>query len=141
MKTEVTSGVVTAVFPQLGNDQKWDPLAFYSKTMATTEPNYDTRDKEMLAKSHGLCSCWQGSSHIIGVYSDQKALEYFMSAKVLNAHQPRWAEILSEYHLIIKYRAGQVNAAAVAVTRREQGSKPQSENEYGSANSYLIRRF
>ena len=38
--------------------------------------------------------------------TDHKALEYFMTTKKLNAPQAGWAEFLSQFHFLIRYRPG-----------------------------------
>ena len=43
--------------------------------------------------------------------TDYKALEYFMSSKLLSARQARWAEILSRYNFKISYKPGKLNKA------------------------------
>ena len=43
-----------------------------------------------------------------------------MTTKKLSARQARWAELLSRYHFVIKYRAGKENQRADALTRRDE---------------------
>ena len=42
----------------------------------------------------------EGSHHPIQVFSDHKNLEPFMTTKVLNHRQARWAELLANYDFI-----------------------------------------
>jgi hypothetical protein len=72
--------------------------------------------KEYRAELKGLANPTQ-------VYSDHKALEYFMTTKNLSAKQARWAELLSRYHFKIMYCAGKANQKADALTRREEDIK------------------
>lgn len=106
IETDASDGVIAAVFSQQGSDNEWHPVGFYSKTMAPAELNYQIHDKEMLAIVRSL-SHWraelQGSPYKIEVYTDHKALEYFMTSKALNSRQARWAELLAGYDFIIKY--------------------------------------
>ena len=37
-----------AVLSMKGEDEKWRPYAFYSKSLSDVERNYDVHDKEML---------------------------------------------------------------------------------------------
>jgi hypothetical protein len=53
------------------------------------------------------------------VYSDHRALEYFMTTKKLSGRQARWAELLSRYSFKLMYRAGKANARADALSRKE----------------------
>lgn len=132
IETDASDGVVAAVFSQLGDDTQWHPIAYFSKTMASAELNYEIHDKEMLAivRSFGQWRAeLQCSPHKIEVFTDHKALEYFMSTKALNARQARWAELLAQYDFIIKYRSGQSNTAADALSRREQDVKRQDQTK------------
>lgn len=128
IQTDASDGVIAAVFSQLGKDNLFHPVAFFSKTMQAAELNYEIHDKELLAIIRSLQQ-WraelQGSPHTIEILTDHKALEYFMSTKTLNSRQARWAEFLSEYNFVIKYHPGKSNAAADALSRRQQDVKPQ----------------
>ena len=54
------------------------------------------------------------------MWTDHKALEYFMTTKQLNQRQARWAEALAEFYFTIAYRSGKQNKKADTLTRREQ---------------------
>jgi hypothetical protein len=129
VETDASDGVVAGVLSQLSQeDQEWHPIAFFSKTMAPAELNYEIHDKEMLAIVRSL-KHWraelQGNPRKVKVLSDHRALEYFMTTKQLNSRQARWAEFLAGYDFWIAYRAGSANAAADALSRREQDVGPQ----------------
>ena len=64
-------------------------------------------------------------SEPLKVYSDHKALEYFMTKKHLTARQARWAELLSQYHFKIQYHLVAKNQKADALTRREDDVRQQ----------------
>jgi hypothetical protein len=49
LELDASDGVVAGVFSQLNPDQHWHPIAYFSKTMAPAECNYEIHDKEMLA--------------------------------------------------------------------------------------------
>jgi hypothetical protein len=114
LETDTSDTVVAAVFSQKGLDEEWHPVAYFSKTMAPAETNYPIYDKEMLAIVQSL-QHWraelQGTTDPIEVITDHKALEYFMTSKVLSARQARWAEILSRYQFKISYKPGKLNKA------------------------------
>src|SRR5208282_4967836 len=130
IETDASDGVVAGVLSQLHPDGEWYPVAYFSKTMAPAECNYEIHDKEMLAIIRSL-SQWraelQGASSRIQIYTDHQALEYFMTTKQLTSRQARWAEILSQFFFTIMYRPGRQNAQADALTRREQDVGPQDE--------------
>jgi len=75
---------------QLTTDEKWHPIAFYSKSLSSIERNYEIHDKEMLAIIHALEE-WRhflkGATHPVEIWTDHKNLEYFMTAKKLNRCQ------------------------------------------------------
>jgi hypothetical protein len=53
------------------------------------------------------------------IYSDHRALVYFMTTKELTSRQARWAELLSRYNFKLMYCVGKANARADALSRRE----------------------
>ena len=122
VETDASDNLIAGVLCQKQSDGEWHPAAYYSKTMIDTEINYPIHDKELLA----IVSSFQhwrayleGTLETIQVLSDHRALEYFMTTKALTARQARWAEILSGYNFLIKYKPGSSNRAD-ALTRREQ---------------------
>ena len=114
LETDASDTVVAAVFSQKGLDGEWHPVGYFSKTMAPAETNYPIYDKEMLAIVKAM-QHWraelEGTTDPIEVITDHKALEYFMSSKLLSARQARWAEILSRYNFKISYKPGKLNKA------------------------------
>jgi len=70
-------------------EEKWHPVAFYSKSLSLVEQNYKIHDKEMLTI---ICTLeeWryflEGARHLVEIWTDHKNLEYFMTAKKLNRH-------------------------------------------------------
>jgi len=79
---------------QLMADEKWHPVAFYSKSLSSVEQNYEIHDKEMLAIIRALEE-WrhflERATHPVEIWTDHKNLEYFMTAKKLNRRQARWS--------------------------------------------------
>jgi hypothetical protein len=119
LETDASDGIVAAVLSQLHPDGEWYPVGYFSKTMAPAEMNYPIHDKEMLAIVRALGQ-WRaelsGTSKAIKVLTDHRSLEYFMSSKILNSRQARWAEILADFFFVITYRLGRQNARADALT-------------------------
>ena len=66
----------------------------------------------------------QGAPHKLAIYTDHKALEYFMSSKNLTARQARWSEVLSQFFFQIMYWPGRKNELTDALLRREQETDP-----------------
>ena len=87
--------------------------------MALAKCNYGIHDKEMLAI---VCSLdqWrpelQSTTKCIQIFTNHKALKYFMTTKQLTSQQARWAEVLLEYHFIIMYYTRKENTKANALT-------------------------
>jgi hypothetical protein len=97
------------------------PMVYFSKTIQAVELNYEVYDKEILTIIK-LFANWHAeltsTPHQIRVYTDYKALEYFISTKSLNTRQARWAELLADYHFLIAYRPGKQNPLADVLTRK-----------------------
>ena len=62
-----------AVLSMKGEDEKWRPCAFYSKSLSNVERNYDVHDKEMLGIVRAL-EAWRhhlkGATHKVEIWSD-----------------------------------------------------------------------
>jgi len=75
---------------QLPGEEKWYPVAFYSKSLSLVEWNYEIHNKKMLAIIYTL-EKWryflEGARHLVEIWTDHKNLEYFMTAKKLNRRQ------------------------------------------------------
>ena len=59
------------------------------------------------------------------VYSNYKALEYFIITKKLLARQARWAEYLSRFYFKLIYRARKSNKRADALSKKHEDVKEQ----------------
>jgi hypothetical protein len=129
METDASDGVVAGVLSQLHPDGVWHPVAYFSKTMAPAECNYPIHDKEMLAVVRCLEE-WraelEGLQSQISIYTDHRALEYFMTTKRLSSRQANWAEYLSRFDFLICYRSGRQNELADALSR--QGEMVEAQN-------------
>jgi hypothetical protein len=90
VKTDVSDGVIAGVLSQQHTDEQWYLVAYFSKTMALAECNYGIYDKEMLAIVRSLDQ-WRpelkGTAKKIQIFTDYKALKYFMTTKQLIRQQ------------------------------------------------------
>ena len=124
METDASDGVVAGVLSQK-HGEYWHPVAYYSKSMSDNERNYEIHDKEMLAIIRALQE-WRAELEGLqlrqrfDIFTDHKALEYFMTTKKLNARQARWAQFLSRFYFFIRYRPGRQNTLADALSRPHQ---------------------
>ena len=86
VKTDASDGIVAGILSQQYSDMKWYSVAYFSKTMTSAECNYEIHDKEILAI---ICSLKQWRSELEGthfwfqIYTDHRALKYFMTTKQL----------------------------------------------------------
>ena len=73
-----------------GEDGKWRPVAFLSKSLNETERNYEIYNKEILAIIRGLES-WrhllEGVQFKFEIWMDHENLEYFIKVQKLNQRQ------------------------------------------------------
>jgi transposase InsO family protein len=124
VETDAADGVVGGVLSQKKEDSFWHPVAFFSKTMEPAERNYEIHDKEMLAIIRALQE-WRAELQGLrretpfDILTDHRSLEYFMSTKKLSPRQARWAEMLSQYRFLIRFRPGKKNCLADPLTRKE----------------------
>ena len=132
VETDPSDFALGAILSQLCEDNRWHPIAFYSRKFHPAEVNYDVHDKEMTA----IVAAFKEWEHLlmsvhdkITVFSNHKNLEYFNSTKVLNHRQHRWAEFLQPFRFKVVYREGRLNEKADTLSRRrdyrhEGGGEP-----------------
>jgi transposase InsO family protein len=74
------------------------------------------------------------------IYSDYRALEYFITIKKLLVRQARWAEYLSRYHFKLMYRAGKSNERADALSRKYEDVTAQDKAMAAYRTQILLPR-
>jgi len=105
--SDFASGAILS--QRLPEEEKWHPVAFYSKSLSPVEQNYEIHDKEMLAI---ICALeeWrhflERARHPVEIWTDHKNLEYFMTAKKLNRRQARWSLYLACFDFKLTHRPG-----------------------------------
>jgi len=128
--SDFASGAVLS--QQLPGEDKWHPVAFYSKSLSLVEQNYEIHDKEMLAI---ICALeeWrhflEGARHPVEIWMDHKNLEYFMTAKKLNRRQARWSLYLACFDFKLIHHPGRSMGKPDALSRRLDHGKGTSDNE------------
>jgi hypothetical protein len=131
VETDASDYVSASVLSQYDDEGILHPVAFFSKKHTPAECNYEIYDKELMAIVRAFEE-WrpelEGALHPMQVLSDHKYLEYFMSTKLLNRRQTRWAEYLSRFNFKIIYRPGKAGGKHDALTRRS-GDLPQGGDE------------
>jgi len=122
-----------AVFSQqLPGEEKWHPVAFYSKSLSPVERNYEIHDKEMLAIIHVLEE-WrhflEEAQHPVEIWTDHKNLEYFITAKKLNRRQARWSLYLARFDFKLIHCPGRSIGKPDALSRRLDHGNRASDNK------------
>jgi len=128
--SDFASGAVLS--QQLPGEEKWHPVAFYSKSLSPMERNYEIHDKEMLAIIRALEE-WrhflEGACHLVEIWTDHKNLEYFMTAKKLNRRQARWSLYLAYFDFKLVHHPGRSMGKPDALSRRPDHGNRASNNE------------
>src|SRR5437762_10473422 len=88
----------------------------------------------------------ESSRHPVKVLTDHKNLEIFMSTKILNRRQARWAELLAEYDFMFEHIPGKTNPADGPSRRpdyAENAPEVRSEEHTSELQSpmYLVCRL
>jgi len=128
--SDFTSGAVLS--QQLPGEEKWHPVAFYSKSLSPVERNYKIHDKEMLAI---ICALeeWryflEGARHPVKIWTDHKNLEYFMTVKKLNCRQVRWSLYLACFDFRLVYCPGRCMGKLDTLSQRPDHGNGASDNE------------
>ena len=121
-----------AVLSQEGEDGKWHPIAFLSKSLNSVERNYDIHDKELLAIIRALEE-WrhylEGAKHKFDIWTDHRNLQYFRTAKKLNRRQARWSLYLSRFFFDLYHRPGRCSGKPDALSRRSDHGKGEDDNK------------
>jgi hypothetical protein len=102
-----------------GKDYKtMQPAGFHSRALNSSEKNYPTHDKEMLAI---VDTTKKFSQQLLGrrfeALTDHAPLVYWKTQRDLSPRQIRWNETLSQYDFDIRYIPGVSNSAADALSR------------------------
>ncbi len=141
LETDSSDGVVAGILSQLQDDGHFHPVGFFSKTMGDAELNYPIHDKELLAIFRAFKQYKPellGAQKTVHVYTDHRALEYFMSTKDLTARQARWAEFFADFHFMIMYRTGVTNTLADTLSRRDQDLSPLEAKKRALRSQQMI---
>src|SRR5258707_3706833 len=121
VETDVSDCMIAGILSVTTEDGEIQPVAFYSCTLQSTEWNYDTHDKELLAIYEAFkswCHYLEGLAKTIDMVMDHKNLEYFTTTKKLTRQQARWSEFLSQFNLSIHFQPGRLGAKPDTLTQR-----------------------
>lgn len=119
LTTDASNLAIGAVLSQgpIGNDK---PVAYASRTLNTSEINYSTIEKELLAI---VWATKYFRPYLFGrkfkIITDHKPLQWVMNLKEPNSRLTRWKLKLSEYDFTVIYKQGKCNTNADALSRIE----------------------
>ena len=104
-------------------DKRLHPVAFHSRKLSDAERNYKIQDKELRAILEAFKE-WPhyliGTYNPITAYTDHHNLQNFLTTKVWNQRQIRWAQQLANYDFKIVYRPGNRGGKPDALSRRPE---------------------
>ena len=104
-------------------EKRLHPVAFHSRKLNPAERNYEIHDKELLAILEAFKE-WKhyliGSVKPITVYTGHQNLQNFLTTKVWNQRQVRWAQRLADYNFKIIYWPGTRGGKPDALSRRPE---------------------
>jgi hypothetical protein len=144
IETDASDYAIAAVLLQEGDDGELHPIAFASRTLAPAEKNYEVYDKEMLAIVYA-CIEWRplllSLDQRFEILTDHRSLAWFMTTKVLNRRQVRWAERLADFEFEITYRPGTSNNQADALSRRDDIYPSVGGTSFATKNPENFRQF
>ena len=78
------------------------PCAYFSKTFAPAERNYDIYDQELLAVILALDESWQylrGTIHPVTIITNHKNLSYIKDPRKLSHQQACWSLFLQDFDI------------------------------------------
>jgi len=119
VEMDASDGAIAGIISVTMPDNEIQPIAFHSQSLHSTEWNYDTHNKELLAVFVAFerwCNYLEGSTHPVDTVMDHKNLEYFTMTKKLTQCQVRWSEFLSQFNLKIWFRPRWLGAKPDALT-------------------------
>ncbi|SPC65051.1 related to Gag-pol polyprotein [Ustilago sp. UG-2017b] len=132
LETDASDFAIAGVLKQ-EHEQRWHPVAYYSRKMSSAERKYEIHDKELLA----VVACLTQWRHMLAglpsqlvILTDHEALKYFKSQRRITGRQARWAVLLADFDFILQYRPGDKGGEPDALTRRADMQPAGEEQEH-----------
>lgn len=134
LTTDASNFAIGAVLSQgkIGSDL---PVAYASRTLNTSETNYSTIEKELLAI---IWAVKYFRPYLFGrkfkIVTDHKPLQWLFSSKEPSSKMVRWRLKLQEFDYEIIYKKGLLNKNADALSRIELNANDAQPQEQKSFN-------
>ena len=116
-----SSGLGAVLFQRLQGKKR--VIAYASRTLNPAESKYPAHKLECLALKWAICEKFRdylyGAPSFV-VTTDNNPLTYLLSTAKLDAMTHRWVADLSQFNFSIRYRSGQKNVVADALSRRDE---------------------
>jgi len=112
------------------------PVAFHYRKLNSAERNYEIHDKQLLAIMEAFKE-WKrylwGEEEPVTVYTDHQNLQSFLTKRIWNQGQIRWAQELTNYNFRIVYRLGSSGGKRDTLSkrleyRREEGARHSEQS-------------
>eukprot|EP00833_Pecoramyces_ruminatium_P006384 jgi/Orpsp1_1/1180416/evm.model.c7180000073352.1 len=122
VETDASNFAIGAILSQKNPDDKvTHPVAFFSRSLSSSERNYPIYDKELLAIVAALEN-WRhllkGTNQPFKIFSDHRNLLYQKKPEKMTQRLVRWSLFLAEFNFVIVYRSGSANGKPDALSRR-----------------------
>ena len=101
-------------------DDKPRVIAYASRSISKTESNYPAHKLDFLALKWAVCEKFHEylyGSKPFEIYTDNNPTTYVLTSTKLDACGQRWVAKLANYNFTIRYRCGQSNVEADALSR------------------------
>ena len=118
LHTDASARELGAVLVQEQPDGQLHPVAYASQTLSKSESRYGITELEALAL---VWAAKHFRAYLLGhpctVYTDHAPLQAMLKAKHSTRKMARWASVIAELDLDIRYRPGRVNSNADALSQ------------------------
>src|SRR6266571_3057338 len=132
LEVDTSSFAIGATLSQQDEQQRWHPVAYFSKTLSEAERNYDIYDRELLAIVKSL-KHWRvylaGAPHQIVIHTDHANMLYWKEPWKISRRVAREFQELSKYNFMLKHIARTKNTRADALSRRSDYDTGEGDNK------------
>ena len=98
-------------------------IAYSSRKLNLHNQNDPTHDLELVSRVFALKICLHYLYGVhVGVFTDDKSLQYVFTQKDLNLHKRIWLEHLKNYDMNVLYHPKKANVVADALSRVSMGN-------------------